>query len=168
MLKLILLRHAKSGWAQGGQSDFDRHLNERGEHDASEMGQRMAARGIKPGKILSSPATRAMRTSELVAGELGISEKTIGYDRRLYLAEPGDLMAVLREQSTGTGEIMVVGHNPGITGFAGRLADAYVDNMPTSSYAEISFDLDKWEDLGWEKGTLTHFDWPANNSRSED
>lgn len=168
MLKLILLRHAKSSWAQGRQSDFERHLNERGEHDAVAMGQRMSARGIKPGKILSSPATRAKRTSKLVSGELGVSETEISYDRRLYLAEPGDLMSVIRELTTATREIMVVGHNPGITVFAGRLADAYVDNMPTSSYAEISVELEKWEDLDWETGTLTHFDWPANSGRAED
>lgn len=168
MLKLILLRHAKSGWAQGGQSDFERHLNERGEDDAVEMGQRMAARGIKPGKILSSPATRAKRTSKLVSGELGVSETVISDDRRLYLAEPGDMMSVIRELTVATREIMVVGHNPGITGFAGRLADADVRNMPTSSYAEIVFELEKWEDLDWETGTLTHFDWPANSGQAED
>jgi phosphohistidine phosphatase len=168
MLKLILLRHAKSAWAQGAQSDFERHLNERGEHDAKMIGQRMSARGIKPGKILSSPATRAKRTSKLVSAELGVSETAISYDRRIYLAEPGDLMAVLRELTVETPEIMVVGHNPGITGFAGRLADAHVDNMPTSSYAEITFELEKWKDVDWETGTLTHFDWPAKTGRTED
>jgi len=95
-------------------------------------------------------------------------ETTISYDRRLYLAEPGDLMAVIREQTALTSEIMVVGHNPGITAFAGRLADTHVDSMPTSSYAEISFDLDKWEDVDWETGSLVHFDWPANSGRTED
>lgn len=168
MLKLILLRHAKSSWAQGGQSDFDRDLTERGEHDAITMGQRMKARGIKPGITLSSPAMRAWRTSELVSGELGMGESTITCDRRLYLAEPGDLMAVIREQSAAPGEIMLVGHNPGLTGFAGRLTDAYVDSMPTCSYAEISFDLDNWDALDWEAGTLAHFDWPANGGRAED
>lgn len=168
MLKLILLRHAKSSWAQGGQSDVERDLNERGEHDAISMGQRMKARGIRPAKILSSPATRTRTTSELVSGELGVSESAICYDRRLYLAEPGDLMAVIREQSTAARELMVVGHNPGITGFACRIADAHVDSMPTCSYAEISLDLDKWEELDWETGALTHFDWPANSSRAED
>lgn len=168
MLKLILLRHAKSSWAQGGQSDFERDLNERGEQDAISMGQRMSARGIKPAKVLSSPATRARNTSNLVSRELDVSESDIAYDRRLYLAEPGDLMAVIRDKSGTTSEVMVVGHNPGITGFAGRLADVHVDSMPTCSYAEITFDLEKWEDLDWETGTLTHFDWPNNKGRVED
>ncbi len=46
MKQLIIVRHAKSSWADPGQRDFDRPLNGRGERNAPEMARRLEARGV--------------------------------------------------------------------------------------------------------------------------
>jgi phosphohistidine phosphatase len=162
MLTLILLRHAKSSWAQGGQMDFDRPLNERGYNDVGKIAQRMALRGIQLQRIISSSALRAAETAQGMARHLELPPESLGFEQRLYLAEPADLMSVLREQDAMATTVMLVGHNPGITDFSNRVADGHVDNMPTCSFAEIQFDAIGWEDVEWGSGTLVHFDWPKN------
>ena len=162
MLKLILLRHAKSSWTQSGQSDFERCLNERGISDSKEMGGRLALRAIRPLRVICSSATRASETASLVTRELGLPVDSLVFDKRLYLAEPADLMIVLNEQSARDTTLMLVGHNPGITTFANRLGDGHVDNMPTCCYVEISFDAKQWSDVDWGAGKFAYVDWPKN------
>lgn len=162
MLKLILLRHAKSSWAQGEQSDFERCLNERGISDCMEMGSRLALRGIRPLRVICSAANRASETASLVAQAMGLPADSLVLDKRLYLAEPADLMIVLNEQAAQYTTLMLVGHNPGITTFANRLGDGHIDNMPTCSYVEISFDAKQWGDVDWGAGKLDCVDWPKN------
>ena len=66
MLTLSLLRHAKSSWANPGQQDFDRPLNERGLEAAPRMGAFMAEHGIAPDLVLCSPSVRTRQTLDLV------------------------------------------------------------------------------------------------------
>ena len=63
MLRLYVLRHAKTSWALPGQTDFQRQLNERGIEDAV-LTQRADAPGAK-GRV---PGRRA------VVGERGARE----------------------------------------------------------------------------------------------
>ena len=46
MKQLLLVRHAKSSWANTDQNDFNRPLNDRGHQDAPMMAKRILARGI--------------------------------------------------------------------------------------------------------------------------
>ncbi|MCX7344510.1 MAG: histidine phosphatase family protein, partial [Alphaproteobacteria bacterium] len=54
MFELLLLRHAKSSWAESGQNDTDRPLNDRGREAARLMGRTIAAQGMLPGRVLCS------------------------------------------------------------------------------------------------------------------
>ncbi|MBN9170688.1 MAG: histidine phosphatase family protein [Microbacterium sp.] len=59
MIRLALVRHAKSDWSDDGIADHDRPLNARGERDAPAMARRLAVTGFAPDVIVSSTATRA-------------------------------------------------------------------------------------------------------------
>ncbi len=63
MKTLIIIRHAKSSWANLGQNDEERPLNERGKKDAPEMAKRLKERGLKIDRFISSPARRAKKTA---------------------------------------------------------------------------------------------------------
>jgi len=158
MLKLYLLRHAKSSWMQANLADFDRPLNPRGKSDAPNMARRLQQRGANPDRILSSPAARAAATARAVANVLELKPDQVVFDQRLYLAGPDDLIALIKEQEVG--ELMLVGHNPGFTQLACLLSGVHIDNMPTCSYAEIIFDGSSWADLRQGMGQLLTFDWP--------
>ena len=68
---LILIRHAKSSWNNPLHSDFDRPLNERGNHDAPLMGKKLKLLNIIPDLIVASSAKRTRQTAKLIAEKVG-------------------------------------------------------------------------------------------------
>jgi phosphohistidine phosphatase len=163
MRRLTLVRHAKSDWSLPGQPDWDRALNKRGQRDAPEMARRLRARKLRPDRILSSPAVRALTTATIMARELKVPANNLRQDERLYLASPADLLAVVRELGGDAKHLMVFGHNPGLTDFANRLsAGDRIDNMPTCAIFTALFDLKDWSELEWDSGQEAEFDYPKN------
>src|SRR2546429_8999216 len=94
MKTLFLIRHAKSSWDDTALPDKDRPLGDRGRRDAPKMGKRLAKRDVKPDLILSSPATRALKTAEVIAKKVEFKRKDIGVDDRLYGGPGADLLNV--------------------------------------------------------------------------
>lgn len=163
MLRLTLLRHAKTEPAHDEQDDWDRVLEARGQKDAPEMARRLRARKLRPDKIISSPAVRALTTATIVAHEMGISEGRISRDERLYLAAPKTLLQVVRASGGDAKHLMIVGHNPGLTEFADRLsAERDIDNMPTCAVYTLEFDIPDWSELDWSSGVNGELDYPKN------
>jgi len=164
MLRLTLVRHAKTEPAHPGQEDWDRVLEARGQRDAPEMGRRLKQQHQKPDKVLSSPAVRTITTANIMARELGVSASKIVQDERLYLAGPKDMLQVVHELGGNAGHLMVVGHNPGITEFADRVSsDRSIDNMPTGAFYTLEFDIAAWADLAWATGVNADFDYPKKS-----
>ena len=60
--RLYLLRHARSSWAQPGQTDFERTLDDVGFGDAEIVADMAADRGFVPNRVLCSTATRCRQT----------------------------------------------------------------------------------------------------------
>ena len=83
MKTLFLVRHAKSSKDDPSLRDIERPLNDRGRRTASKMGEVLAKRGVKPDLILSSPATRALATAEIMVAKLGYNSKDIVLDDQL-------------------------------------------------------------------------------------
>lgn len=161
MLRLTLIRHAKTEPARPGQEDWDRVLEPRGQKDAPEMGQRLKHRHMKPDKIISSPAVRAITTATIMARELGVAAAKVQQDERLYLASPKEMLKVVHELGGKTRHLALVGHNPGITEFADRLSsERSIDNMPTCAVYTLEFDIAQWSELDWESGVEADFDYP--------
>jgi len=161
--RLALLRHAKSSWDSPDQSDFDRPLNKRGCHDAPRMGRLMAERGVKPGAIISSSAQRARSTAELAGKELGIGADAIRFTEALYLASASEMLAALNKLAPNDSEVVLVGHNPGITALANSIADARIDNLPTAACFYIEANTDNWQDLADRAGRLIFFAAPKTD-----
>ncbi|MCY1257921.1 phosphohistidine phosphatase SixA [compost metagenome] len=147
MKTLFLVRHAKSSKDDPSLPDRERPLNDRGRHDAPEMGKRLAERKLKPDLLLSSPALRALTTAQLIADELGYARKDIALDDQLYATSAEELLAVVRALDKELDCVMLFGHNPEFTDFAHRLSDEITD-MPTCAVARFSFDTKAWEDVG--------------------
>lgn len=112
-MRLLLLRHAKSGWGDKSLDDHDRPLSERGRGAASLIGRYMRAKGHVPQRFLCSSATRTRQTLELVLPYLSPSPE-ISYTRALYLAEPERILELARETAVSTLALLVIGHNPGL------------------------------------------------------
>ena len=66
-MKLWVIRHAKSSWADHGQADLERPLNKRGNADGPRMAHWLATQAEPATWIWSSDAARALATAEFVA-----------------------------------------------------------------------------------------------------
>lgn len=164
MKNLFLLRHAKSSWANPGQDDFDRPLNDRGKKNIPLMGAVLKNLFIIPDLIISSPAVRAISTSKKMATEIGYDTQHIIIDLRIYEANVKDLLEVVNGISNDYNDVFLVGHNPGFTRFANYLCDAGIDNIPTCGIVQINFELDNWNMITKNSGVLKYYDYPKNNA----
>jgi phosphohistidine phosphatase len=164
MLRLTLIRHARTEPAYAGQEDWDRALEASGQRDAPEMGKRLKDRQFKPDLVLSSPAVRALTTATIIVRELGISASKVVQDERLYLASPKDMLQVIRELGGTASHLMLFGHNPGITEFADQISsERSIDNMPTCATFTVEFDIGDWSQLACGTGVNAEFDYPRKS-----
>lgn len=133
MARLVLVRHAKSDYPLGVH-DHDRPLNPRGERDAPEIGNWL--NGSLPSspslQVIVSSAARAQATWDLAQG--AFDHGAVETDPRIYEASPAMLRAVIGERA-GHGEILVVGHNPGLAMLIAELGAP----SPTRSQALAKF-----------------------------
>ena len=96
-----------------------------------------APRDTRPSLILTSPAIRALQTAKLVAREIGYPLEFLQREAELYLASPDEILAVLARQDDSFNDIIVCGHNPGMTDLANKLTGADIDNVPTCGIVVI-------------------------------
>ena len=162
MKTLTLVRHAKSSWKDHSLADRDRPLNKRGKRDAPEMGRRIAAAGIRPSLIVSSPAVRAWTTAKIIANEIGYPREFLQRDNGLYLASVNGILDVIVAQDPGFNNLMLVGHNPGFTDFANYLVPGLTNNMPTAGVVSVELDSDDWSLYDRPAAELLLYDFPKN------
>jgi phosphohistidine phosphatase len=160
MKRLTLIRHGKSSWKDPELADFDRPLNKRGKDDAPEMGKRIAARRCRPDLIITSPAKRAVSTVKRIAGETGFPESGVVKDERLYGAGAREILRVVQEIDDLYGDVVLCGHNPGLTDFCTLVSDLVIDTIPTCGVVSIDFPGDSWSDVVAGAGILRYFDCP--------
>ncbi len=165
MKRLMLARHAKSSWANPGQEDIDRPLNDRGERNAPEMGRRMLERGEVPDVVVSSPARRALATARLMAAELGIPREDIVIEDALYEASVQTWITVIAALPAGADAVLMVGHNPTLTDLANLLCrEVQIDNIPTCGVLRLDYDLRKWAAVPRSSPADWSFDYPKRPS----
>ena len=140
MIRLVLVRHAKSDWGDPSLDDHDRPLNDRGVKDAPRMAERLAETGFRPEVILSSTALRARTTAEAFAAALGVA---VDLDPELYGAPGRTLLE--KAAASRAPRVIVVAHDPGMTALAGQLSGGGIEHMPTCAVATFTWDEDDWD-----------------------
>ncbi len=159
MKKLYLMRHAKSDWNGYYVSDFERTLNKRGSKDAPMMGE-VLQKLISPDLIVSSPATRAKLTAEAVALKLEYPPEEILFVEDIYEASASEILRVVNGLPDNKNEVLLVGHNPGLTDLINYLNSVRLDNLPTAGVVGFSFDVDAWKSVEIGTGTFLFFEYP--------
>jgi len=162
--RVTLLRHAKSSHYDPRLRDHDRPLNPRGERDAPVMGRRLTHKGGRPTLIVTSTAVRARQTARLFAQAIGYPIEFIQSEPELYLADPDTILDVIAGQDNAFNDLVVCGHNPGITELACDLSRTHIDNVPTSGLVVLETATDSWDQLGRSHCELIDFDYPKNSS----
>ncbi|SDL09069.1 SixA phosphatase family protein [Aliiruegeria lutimaris] len=155
MKRLILLRHAKSGWVNPELNDLDRPLNKRGKRGAKALGKWLRGTEYRPDQILCSTARRTRETWE----GLGLEGEPELLDA-LYHAGPDAMLEALKAAKGAT--VMMIGHNPGIAMFAHELVETPPEHsrfgdFPTGATLVAGFDIKKWSKLEPRKGKVLEF-----------
>ncbi|MEO8242795.1 MAG: histidine phosphatase family protein [bacterium] len=159
MKRLILTRHAKSSWDDPTTPDHDRPLNERGKAAAAELGVWLASRGYVPDEVLCSDALRTRKTWSGLAPALP-GTPTLNLKPALYHAGPDVMLAVLRHATEDC--VMIIGHNPGIAEFAGRLVarppiHADFSRYPTGATLVCDFMTGSWAEAAFGQAATVDF-----------
>ena len=142
----MLLRHAKSDWKADFRYDRERPLNKRGVRSARAIGRFVELYGLVPDLVLTSPAVRTATTAGLAA-EAGGWDSEIVTVPDLYGAEPTIVLDLIRGIN-GPDRVMVVGHEPTMSGVLGGLSGSHV-RVPTGTLASLRMFHRRWADAGW-------------------
>lgn len=167
MKQLTLMRHAKSSWHHEDLTDFERPLNERGRRAAPLMGTYLHQRFGAIDCIVSSPATRAITTARMVCQAMGRDDTTIVVVPPLYLAEPDTLLDAIHALDDRHGSALLVGHNPGISQSAFRLAAMERrKELPTAAALTLELPVLHWNQACFGEGRLIDLQTPKRLKRS--
>jgi phosphohistidine phosphatase len=162
MKKLLLVRHAKSGWDDPFQKDFDRPLNERGHRDAAAMAKRLLKQVDEIDLFVTSPAVRALSTAGYFAEAYDAKKKKLVQEPSLYLAEAEVFFNIISALDDDDKTVAIFSHNPGITDFANLLGVAGIDDMPTCAIFAVKADIKSWKEFRNAQKKFWFFDYPKN------
>ena len=168
MRRLMLLRHAKTETDSPSGRDEDRRLDQRGHHDAAEIGGWMRRHPPVPDHVLVSHAVRALQTWEIAweAMKRLVPKPQVETLPELYGADPVQLLQAIHAAcASNPKRLMLVGHNPGMHELALALTGggdpaahkALAENLPTSGLAVFDFAIDDWADVAFRRGRLVQF-----------
>ncbi len=159
MKNIYLIRHAKSDWSDESQSDFERGLNKRGKRAVFTMAEVLKKKKIMPDLILCSSAKRTKLTAKGLAKEIGYSGK-IKYMDELYMAEPHDVISIIKEIKEKYDTVFIVGHNPETTQLANMMVDEYIENVPTLGIVAFQIPIEHWSSFEPKNARLDFFIYP--------
>lgn len=160
MKTLHLIRHAKSSWAESFLSDAERPLNARGHKACRIMAQPILNEGCSFEHVFCSTAQRAQSTIEGIAEALPQHKIRWTLDESLYTFSSRDLLRWVRALSDGLNDVVIIGHNPGLTDFCNEIGDRHIVNVPTCAYAQLAFPEDTWSSVGQESAKTVSFITP--------
>jgi phosphohistidine phosphatase len=166
MKTLLLMRHGKSSWKDESLEDFERPLKKRGRKDSKKIASVIGGNDLVPDIILSSSATRARETVDVLVDALDYKNRIVFSDA-LYMGEPRDILAALENLSDDYNSVMIVGHNPGLEAYL-QIIDGEIEALPTAGLGQLVLVLDRWLDLSFDTmGDLVGFWTPKSLSEDE-
>ncbi|SFD81381.1 phosphohistidine phosphatase [Actinopolyspora alba] len=131
---LVVVRHAKSDRTVTG-ADHDRPLATRGRREAPLAGEWLREHGDGVDLVRCSTAKRARQTGELLLPELPGSPR-LEHDPRLYGADTGELLALVRELPDEDHVALLIAHNPGLEEVVALLTGTSIE-LKTSGIAVL-------------------------------
>lgn len=139
--RLLVMRHAKSDRSEAIVNDFDRPLNQRGQHQPEIIAKELNRLRITVDKVLVSPAKRTRETWNLLGSHLAKAPEAI-FVPELYNAYSQDFIDVLIDQAQTAGSLLVIAHCPAVAEVTEFFTGEYHD-FKTASLAILSTKKDR-------------------------
>lgn len=136
MSRLYILRHAQ---AEPGMRDHSRQLTQYGKLQSQMMGQWLK---LNLHELDLAIVSSSRRTSQTFAG-LGLDIEMVS-DDRAYNAGSRQLEQLVRELGAGHEDVMIVGHNPGVSDLANRAGYPQAMSPCTAVILEFNEPMDQF------------------------
>lgn len=146
MKQLYLLRHAKSSWTSP-LNDVDRPLTNRGIHDVHLVSTEISNELPTAYMFWCSIAKRATETAIVLAQNISFPLESIQFKTELYTFDDRKLEQIIKSCSDSCDHLIVCGHNEAITNFVNKFGDKFIDNVPTSGFVKLAFNVSRWKDI---------------------
>ncbi|PSR52924.1 hypothetical protein AHMF7605_04970 [Adhaeribacter arboris] len=148
---LFICRHAKAENPTFHQADYDRDLTEQGRLEASQAGEWLQQSGHKPDLIVCSSARRTLSTASIIANKINYYQRDILSIRELYDSTKTKLLHYLTKIDKNHSNVLLVGHNPGVSMLIATLCNTNRGNVPTGSVHHLWFEMEEWNQLEYTK-----------------
>jgi len=147
-MKLHIIRHAKTDSYSSTGKDIDRPLLPEGIKQANELREYFnTVNEIET--IWCSEARRTKQTAEIVLNDTHPAPE---YEHDLYLASKQTMLQLLWNFKSA-GDLLIIGHNFGISDLTHYLTGEYVQ-LETAEYVCIEFNCDSWTETSMGTGTI--------------
>lgn len=141
---ITVIRHAKSSW-ETADADHQRPLNPRGCADASLIAEFLVDHSLITDAVFCSDAKRARQTLQILNTSLQLDEHKLKFIPEMYLAELNELLVIINTAPSLSENLMLIGHNPGLTDLCNYLVDDDLDHLPTCGVYAINLHVDDWQ-----------------------
>lgn len=167
MKTLLLVRHAKSSWDDGGISDIDRPLKKSGVKNAIIVAEKLKTKKLAPDLIVCSPAVRAVSTALIFARAFNYPMQRVVLNEIVYDFSKDALLPLVRNTDDKYDTLMLVGHDPALTYLINDLTSSALEKIPTSSVAAIRFGVKHWNKIALNKGRLLFLESPVKKAKAK-
>jgi len=134
--ELLIVRHAEAA-KNNRVEDRRRALKNKGKRGAQRLGVWLDKNDLRPDRVLSSPAVRAMTTAEKCCKSARLSADMVHPDARIYAASTPDLCEVLRDVSEAATRVLLVGHTPSVDDLVGYLCPSSALHLALGAVAHL-------------------------------
>lgn len=167
MKTIYLVRHGKAVKRDGKIQDFQRTLVKKGKEESSDMAKKVKKVEICPDLLISSSADRALETAHIFAQRLGYPKKKIMVKDALYnVLKAEALLDIVQNVDDSINSIMLFGHEPAFSHFAGFLLKDFSEGIPKSGVVCIDFRRKTWKGVTKGNGRLKNFDYPRQIAKA--
>ncbi len=153
-MDLFVLRHGKAGQSSGEPDDSERALTTPGREEIRDIARWMRRERFRFDVIASSPLIRASETAGIVARILDRKDRLVIWEELAPGGDP-DTVCYRAAQSGNEVDILIVGHEPDLSGMVGRIisrsgpASLVIAKGGLAKIRNFSFERQPSGDLQW-------------------
>lgn len=149
-MKLHLLRHGKTHQESSTGRDYDRKLNEKGIVQCALIGEYFENKKLDC-EVWCSSSKRTRETYSNVAKKVDLKNVVMRDD--FYLCSRETFLKALWQRA-GNDDVLIVGHNYGISDLATYLTDVRIE-LSTGGYVCIEFVDSQWAEISRGLGIIS-------------
>ncbi|MFY0599076.1 MAG: histidine phosphatase family protein [Cyclobacteriaceae bacterium] len=144
--KIFLLRHGEAALPEYGIKDFERPLTARGENKIRALGDQLKNEGTRFDSVFCSSSKRTKETYECLCESMQ-TNWYVEYKDEIYEAPVRALFEVLVNTEDEISNLLLIGHNPGISFLSEYLSDEAIIGMSPGQLVKLEFGFGSWSEL---------------------